>query len=64
MDDVRVTQGLVDRIVGCGTVEVISTDMSDARLNLVGVADPDKIAEHIRQCMRTLRKKSLFVENL
>ena len=64
VDDVRVQQGLVDRIVNCGTVEVISTDVSDAKLTLVGVADPDKIAEHIRQHMRALRKKSLFVENL
>lgn len=64
VDDVRVTQRLVDRIVGCGTVEVISTDVSDAKLSLVGVAGPDKIAEHVRQQMRVLRKKSLFVENL
>ena len=64
VDDVRVKQGLVDRIVDCGSVDVISTDVSDATLTLVGVAGPDKIAEHIRQNMRALRKKSLFVENL
>lgn len=64
VDDVRVKQGLIDRIVDCGTVEVVSTDVSDAMMPLIGIAGPDKIAEHIRQNMRALRKKSLFIENL
>ena len=64
VDDVRVKQGIADRIFGCGDVEVMSTDASDASLAMVGVETPDRIAEHVRQHMRILRKKSLFVENL
>lgn len=64
IDDVRVHQSLVDRIFGLGTVEVISTDATDNDARIVGVADAKAVAEHIRARMRTLRSKSLFIENL
>jgi membrane protein YdbS with pleckstrin-like domain len=64
VDDVSVKQGLVDRLVNAGDVQILSTDVSDQTITLVGVEAPDKIAEHIRQNMRQLRQKSLFVEHL
>jgi len=64
VDDVRVRQGVFDRIFGVGTVEVMSTDVSDAQASIVGVENPQQIAEHIRQHMRILRRKSLFIERL
>ncbi len=64
VDDVRVRKRLVDRIFNLGTVEVMSTDMSDQSVVIEGVADADEVAELIRAHMRTARKKSLFIENL
>ena len=64
VDDVSVKQGFVDRFVNAGDVQILSTDVSDQALTLVGIEGPDQIAEHIRQNMRRLRQKSLFVENL
>ena len=64
VDDVRLYQGVLDRVCGLGTVIVRSTDASDAETVIAGVADPEQVAEAIRQHMRTLRRKSLFVENL
>lgn len=64
VDDVRLYKGVLDRICGLGTVIVRSTDASDNETVIAGVADPEQVAEAIRQHMRTLRRKSLFVENL
>lgn len=64
VDDVRVYKNLFHRILGLGTVEVISTDSTDNNMRIVGVSRPDEVAEAIRTHMRVLRKRSLFVENL
>lgn len=64
VDDVRVRKTLFDRVVGIGTVEVVSTDASNQRVLIEGVRRPEEIAEHIRRNMRVLRRKSLFIENL
>lgn len=64
VDDVRVHQRLPDRIFRIGSVEVLSTDVSESNLKIVGIRDPDRVAEHIREHMRALRKKSLFIESL
>lgn len=64
VDDVRLHQTLPDRLFRLGTVEVISTDATDKDAKLVGIADAKAVAEHIRAQMRTLRSRSLFVENL
>jgi hypothetical protein len=54
----------MDRIVGAGTIEIKSTDATDQTLKIVGVTAPDTIAEQVRSRMRTLRSRSLFIENL
>ena len=64
VDDVRLKRGLVDRMFGLGSVESLSTDATDRVTVIAGIAEPDKVAEAIRTRMRTMRKKSLFVENL
>lgn len=64
VDDVRVHKSFLDRIVGAGTIEVMSTDATDKTLKIEGVASPDTIAEQVRSRMRTLRSRSLFIENL
>lgn len=64
VDDVRVHKSFFDRMVGAGTIEIISTDATDKNLRIEGIADPDAIAEHVRSRMRTLRTRSLYIENL
>jgi len=64
VDDVRLTKTLTDRLFGLGTVVILSTDASDRDVTIEGVSNPDEVAEAIRMHMRTMRKKSLFVENL
>ncbi len=64
VDDVRVRQGVLGRLFSVGDVAIISTDVTDAELVLIGVGGPHPVAEHIREHMRILRQKSLFVERL
>lgn len=64
VDDVRIHKTLLDRIFGLGTIAILSTDATDREVVIAGVAAPDQVAESLRRNMRTLRQKSLFVENL
>jgi uncharacterized membrane protein YdbT with pleckstrin-like domain len=64
VDDVRLHKSLINRIMGLGSVAIVSTDATDREIVIPGVADPEKVAEVIRNRMRSMRKKSLFVENL
>lgn len=64
VDDVRVLRTLADRLLGLGSVEILSTDLTDRALVIEGVRGAVAIAEHVRANMRVLRKKSLFVEQL
>jgi membrane protein YdbS with pleckstrin-like domain len=64
VDDVRVYQSLADRLFGLGTVGILSTDATDREIRMEGIADPHHVAEAVRTHMRSLRRKSLFVENL
>ena len=41
MDDVRVRKNLVDRLFGLGSVEVLSTDVSDRSVVLPGIRKAD-----------------------
>lgn len=64
VDDVRVYKSVWDRLFGLGSVGIISTDATDREILLVGVRGPDAVGEAIRQRMRKLRQKSVFVETL
>ena len=64
VDDLRIRKTLPDRILGLGSIEVLSTDQTDRSMVIEGVRGPEAIAEHIRRNMRAMRRKSLFVENL
>ncbi len=64
VDDVRMQQSFVNRIFNIGTVLLMTTDVTDRSVVIVGIKDPIRVTELIRQQMRTLRGKSLFVENL
>lgn len=64
VDDVRTQQSFINRIFNIGTVFMMTTDATDRSVAIVGIKDPIRVTELIRQQMRTLRGKSLFVENL
>ncbi len=64
IDDVRIHKTLMNRMTGVGSVELFSTDASDRQVTLWGVEKPDELADSIRDHMRRLRQRSLFVESL
>ncbi len=64
VDDVRLRKKFVDRLLGLGSVELLTTDTSDSHLIIEGIRNPEEIAEHVRTRMRELRSRSLFIENL
>ncbi len=64
VDDVRVHMSLFDRACGLGTVAILSTDATDREICIEGIRDVEQVAEAIRSHMRSMRRKSLFVENL
>ncbi len=64
IDDVRIHKTLMNRMTGVGSVELFSTDASDRQVTIWGVEKPDELAESIRDNMRRLRQRSLFVESL
>jgi membrane protein YdbS with pleckstrin-like domain len=64
VDDVRIHKTLMNRILGLGTIGVISTDATDREIAIPGVCEPEKLADVIRSRMRALRKKSLYVEHI
>ena len=64
IDDVRIRKTLLNRMTGVGSVELFSTDASDRQVTIWGVEKPEELAESIRDWMRRLRQRSLFVESL
>jgi len=65
VDDVRLRQGVIDRIVNTGDVEVMGTDETDEKVTLESVSAPAEVAEALRRHVRAVRgKQTLFVENI
>ncbi len=65
VDDVRVRQGVVDRLVNTGDIEIISTDATDKTVTLRSVSDPASVAEALRRHVRGTRSKgTLQVEHI
>lgn len=65
VDDVRVRQGIVDRLVNTGDVEIIGSDKTDDAVWLENVSAPSEVAESLRRNVRAARGKgTLFVENV
>ena len=55
--DVTLTQGILDRMLGTGTVVVLSTDDSAPRLEIQGVLNPLDAKEKIRTAFRAARQR-------
>lgn len=55
--DVTVRQGILQRILGFGTITVLSTDDSNPQLVLIGINKPMDVKETIRNSFRAARKR-------
>jgi len=64
VDDLRIYKSFLNRVMGLGTIEIFSTDASDRRVLILGIENPDELADSVRERMRRLRQRSLFVESL
>jgi membrane protein YdbS with pleckstrin-like domain len=65
VDDVRVRQGIIDRLVNTGDIEVIGSDKTDEVTHLHNISAPNDVAEELRKNVRAVRARgTLFVENV
>ncbi len=54
--DIRLTQGLSDRMIGIGQIEIISTDPSTPSFQLMGIRDPRKVRDLIWTAVEQRRR--------
>lgn len=65
VDDVRLRQGITDRIVNTGDVEIVGTDATDQSMVLEAISEPGRVTELLRLHVRGVRSKgTLLVENV
>ena len=64
VDDVRMRQSILQRLLGVGDVYMLSNDTTDHELTIHNVLDPHNIMEHIRRHTRTLQRRTVFMEQL
>ncbi len=65
VDDVRLRQGVIDRVVATGSLDIFGTDATDEHLTLRSVPAPMDVAEAIRRNVRAVRSKgTLAVERV
>jgi uncharacterized membrane protein YdbT with pleckstrin-like domain len=65
MDDIAFEQGLVERMMGVGTVRIHSSDVSHAELFLRGIENVAEIANLIDNTRRSeRRKRGLHIESI
>ena len=55
--DVKVNQTVFQRILGFGSITVLSSDDTTPELTLIGILKPDEVKETIRTCYRAARKR-------
>lgn len=64
VDDVSVRQSFLQRLLGVGTVTVVSTDASNPLLAIEGIARPLELKEQLRAQVRARRARTTFLEKL
>jgi hypothetical protein len=65
IDDVTVHQGLIERMLGVGTILIRSSDTSDPELRLPGIEDARQVADMIDTTRRAERqRRGMFMENV
>lgn len=65
IDDVTVEQGFVERMLGIGTIKILSSDASDPKLLLRGIDDVKRVATVIDDLRREeRRKRAVYMETV
>jgi len=65
IDDVSYRQGLIERLVGVGTIEVVSSDETDPVFQLRGIDGVHRVAEQIDEARRAERiRRGLHLESV
>jgi hypothetical protein len=55
--DLELIQGLKDRALGVGDIDIISTDENDSRMRLVDIRNPGEVKDVIWKAVRAERQK-------
>jgi membrane protein YdbS with pleckstrin-like domain len=65
IDDITVSQGVFDRVVGVGTVTITSSDVTDPKLLMPGIENVQEIANLIDETRRAeRRRRGLHIESI
>jgi membrane protein YdbS with pleckstrin-like domain len=65
IDDVQVTQGLVERMLGVGTIKLLSSDTSDPSLLMRGIDDALNVSHLIDDARREeRRRRGMYIESV
>ena len=65
IDDVQFSQNLVERFLGVGTIRILSTDISDPKLVMLGIDDVKNVADTIDKVRRDeRRRRGLHIETV
>lgn len=64
VDDVRVHMSLLNRLLGVGTVTLLSSDSTHREVTVMGVRAPEELAEAVRDNVRALRRTALHIEQV
>lgn len=65
VDDVSFRQGLIERMLNVGTIELVSSDRTDPNLKLRGIDDVKRVADMIDEARRVeRRKRGLHIEQV
>lgn len=64
VDDLSVSQNIVQRIFDVGVVTLLTSDSSDPKLEIAGIRHPVQVKEHIRTNVQKRRSRTLNLETL
>jgi membrane protein YdbS with pleckstrin-like domain len=57
VEDVRLHQSVLDRLLGCGTITIISKDDTTPKLDLHSLPDPRPLFEHLKQRIIAVKRQ-------
>jgi membrane protein YdbS with pleckstrin-like domain len=64
INDVTLRQSLLERLLGIGTVTVISNDDTTPLVAMAALPEPEAVKEHVRTAAARKRKSGVYVEGI
>ncbi len=65
IDDIKFTQNIIERFLGVGTIQILSTDVSDPKLTLLGIDDVKTVFALMDDARRDeRRKRGMYIETV